>query len=163
MATESGNTPMGTVSFRLGLLGVAQDALYATRLAELDLKPKHVSLLCVLRLRGAGSQMELAGLLGVAPSLVVLLADHLEGLGAIQRVRDPADRRRQSLRLTEAGLRLLDEATEAAAKLDQEIAACLPPADQAALSSALDRLLDLRNGFGRRGDLQTDHVGFFGP
>nr|WP_221379326.1 MarR family transcriptional regulator [Actinoplanes polyasparticus] len=141
MATERAITPMGTVSFRLGLLGVAQDALYASRLASLELKPKHVALLCILRLRAAGSQMELAGLLGVAPSLVVLLADHLEERGAIQRVRDPADRRRQSLRLTEKGLRLLASATEVAAELDEELAAALPAADRAALSTALDRLL----------------------
>jgi DNA-binding MarR family transcriptional regulator len=133
-------TPMGTVTFRLGLVGVAQDALYASRLAALDLKPRHVALLCVLRLRGAESQLELAGLLGVAPSLVVLLADHLEGLGAISRVRDPADRRRQSLRLTEAGTRLLEAATEVAAELDQEIG--LSDADQVVLSGVLDRLLD---------------------
>ncbi|MCY1139445.1 MarR family transcriptional regulator [Actinoplanes sp. Pm04-4] len=140
MATDA-VTPMGTVSFRLGLLGVAQDALYATRLAGLGLKPKHVALLCVLRLRGAESQMELAGLLGVAPSLVVLLADHLEERGAIQRVRDPADRRRQSLRLTETGLRLLASATEVAAQLDEELALSLPAAEQAALNAALDHLL----------------------
>lgn len=133
---------MGTVSFRLGLLGVAQDALYASRLADLDLKPKHVALLCVLRLRGAESQMELAGLLGVAPSLIVLLADHLEERGAVQRVRDPADRRRQSLRLTDTGLHLLAAATEVAAQLDEELAAGLPPAEHAALSAALDHLLN---------------------
>ncbi|WP_250034826.1 MarR family winged helix-turn-helix transcriptional regulator [Paractinoplanes maris] len=144
MATEKPATPMGTVSFRLGLLGVAQDALYSARLTDLDLKPKHVALLCVLRLHGAESQMELARLLGVAPSLVVLLADHLEGLGALHRVRDPADRRRQSLRLTDAGLRLLESATEVAAQLDREIVAGLPAAERAALSNALDRLLPPR-------------------
>jgi len=35
--------------------------------------------------------------MGVAPSLVVALADHLKELEAVQRVRDPADRRRQIL------------------------------------------------------------------
>ncbi len=140
-------TPMETVSFRLGLLGMAQDALYSARLTELDLKPRHVALLSVLRLRGAESQMELAGALRVAPSLIVLLADHLEGRGAVQRVRDPADRRRQRLRLTGEGLRLLDEATAMAADLDGEIVAGLPKADQAALTRILDHLAgDLLTG-----------------
>ena len=132
---------MGTVSFRLGLLGVAQDALYAARLSSLDLKPKHVALLSVLHSPGAASQMELAGLLRVAPSLIVLLADHLETRGAVQRVRDPADRRRQRLRLTDEGRRLLVEATAVAAVLDAEITADLPAADCAALHRILDRLL----------------------
>ncbi|MGK5682862.1 MarR family winged helix-turn-helix transcriptional regulator [Actinoplanes sp. URMC 104] len=141
MATEKPSTPMGTVSFRLGLLGVAQDAQYSARLSALDLKPKHVALLSVLHLQGAESQMELAGMLRVAPSLIVLLADHLEARGAVRRVRDPADRRRQRLRLTDEGRRLLEEATTVAAVLDAEITAGLPATDRAALHRILDRLL----------------------
>lgn len=49
------------------------------------------------------SQQELAATMDVAPSLVVSLADQLESLGAIERVRDPDDRRRQKLSLTEVG------------------------------------------------------------
>ncbi|MFK8844134.1 MarR family winged helix-turn-helix transcriptional regulator [Streptomyces sp. Ac-502] len=76
----------------------------------------------------------------VAPSLVVQLADHLEALGAIERVRDPADRRRQRLTLTEGGSRLLGAAGGLAEALDEELTAPLTPEDRAALSRILERL-----------------------
>ncbi|GAA5079794.1 DNA-binding MarR family transcriptional regulator [Thermocatellispora tengchongensis] len=140
MAKRSARTPVGTVSFRLGVLGAGQEARYAERLADLELKPKHVALLSALRIKGAESQLEVAAVMRVAPSLVVLLADQLEARGAIERVRDPSDRRRQRLHLTEEGVRLLDAATAAAAALDEELTAPLDAADRAALARILERL-----------------------
>ncbi|GAB2606582.1 hypothetical protein Aab01nite_01690 [Paractinoplanes abujensis] len=133
------STPLETLSFRLALLGAAHEAALAARLSTLDLKPKHVTLLSRLRSAGAESQVALAGALGVAPSLVVQLADHLEERGAVQRVRDPADRRRQSLRLTPSGRHLLDAATAAATTVDETLA--LSEADRQALDRILDNLL----------------------
>lgn len=51
--------------------------------------------------------------MGVVPSLVVTLADQLEGLGAIERVRDPDDRRRHRLGLTEEDTRCWPSARHA--------------------------------------------------
>ncbi|GHI35797.1 MarR family winged helix-turn-helix transcriptional regulator [Streptomyces violascens] len=99
-----------SVVFRLGVLGAAATDLFAARIEAHELKPKHVGLMVVLDAGRASSQLEIAGVMGVAPSLVVALADHLEKLGAVQRVRDPADRRRQTLTLTEHGRELLPPA-----------------------------------------------------
>jgi DNA-binding MarR family transcriptional regulator len=76
----------------------------------------------------------------VAPSLVVTLADHLEQIGAIERLRDPADRRRQVLTLTDAGRALLRACLAAARELDAGLTAGLSPADRATLSRILDQL-----------------------
>src|SRR5690349_150552 len=92
-----------TLSFRLGSLGALISDQYAEALAEVGLKPKHVAVLGVLDAGLASSQLEIARLMRVAPSLVVSLADHLEAKGAIRRLRDPADRRRQILSLTDEG------------------------------------------------------------
>ncbi|XVU26622.1 MarR family winged helix-turn-helix transcriptional regulator [Actinoplanes sp. CA-054009] len=140
MATEGPRTPVTNVSFRLGVLGVAQEAQFAAGLAGLELKPKHVAVLSVLRLKGAESQLELAQVMRVAPSLVVLLVDQLEIRGAVRRVRDPADRRKQQVHLTVEGARLLEAATEVSARLDEELISSLSAADRAALSRVLDRL-----------------------
>nr|BFD81783.1 hypothetical protein StreXyl84_11840 [Streptomyces sp. Xyl84] len=140
MVEREARSPVNTVTFRLGVLGAWQEARYTERLAVLDLKPKHVALLSVLRIKGAESQLELAGVMRVAPSLVVQLADHLETLGAIKRVRDPADRRRQRLTLTDDGNRLLDTAHGLAEALDGELTEPLDPRDRAALSRLLERL-----------------------
>src|SRR5438445_4536111 len=96
-----------TAAFGLGTVGVLVAQRFADLIAPLDLKPKHVGLLTLLAAGGATSQLDLARTMGVAPSLVVRLADHLEQLSAILRVRAPEDRRRQILSLTDRGRDLL--------------------------------------------------------
>lgn len=130
-----------TVAFRLGVLGALMSDRTAAAMAPLDLKPKHVGLLSVLDAGGAASQLDVARTLRVAPSLVVSLADHLERLGAIQRVRDAEDRRRQVLTLTAAGRELLRSCLAAAQALDAELVANLGTADRAALTRILDQLV----------------------
>ncbi|MCX4451144.1 MarR family winged helix-turn-helix transcriptional regulator [Streptomyces sp. NPDC058369] len=129
-----------TLSFRLGTLGAMVADQYAQALAELGLKPKHVGVLGVLDAGLAASQLEIARLMRVAPSLVVSLADHLESKGAIKRLRDPEDRRRQILSLTEEGRELLGQCTAKSLALDARLDAGLTAPQQTALREALGRL-----------------------
>ncbi len=126
-----------TVVFRLGTLGSMATDRFAAAITDLDLKPKHVGVLVALDHGVAASQQDLAVRLGVAPSLVVALADHLEGLGTVRRERDPDDRRRQVLTLTDHGRELLAEATSRAQRLDREFTHALSAAQRSALRSAL--------------------------
>ncbi|GAA4569100.1 MarR family winged helix-turn-helix transcriptional regulator [Planotetraspora kaengkrachanensis] len=129
-----------TVVFRLGTLGALAGDRFAEKIEVYDLKVKHVGLMTVLSLGPAVSQQDLAAKMGVAPSLVVSLADHLETLGAVQRVRDPQDRRRQVLTLTAHGRDLLDKCATEARALDEEFTAALAPDQVAALRQALSVL-----------------------
>ncbi|MFG3056375.1 MarR family winged helix-turn-helix transcriptional regulator [Kitasatospora sp. NPDC048239] len=126
-----------SVVFRLGTLGSVVTARFTTALAELGLKPKHVGVLVALDSGAPPSQQELARTMAVAPSLVVALADHLEQVGAVDRVRDPADRRRQVLALTDTGRSLLAECTALAHGLDEELTASLTAPDREALRRTL--------------------------
>ncbi|MFB7476223.1 MarR family winged helix-turn-helix transcriptional regulator [Kitasatospora sp. NPDC056184] len=123
--------------FRLGTLGSLATARFSAAIESRGLKPKHVGLLAALSGGAASSQLELSRVMGVAPSLVVSLADQLEGMGALRRVRDPADRRRQTLVLTDSGHALLAECTALAQGLDAELAAALTPEEGEALRRAL--------------------------
>jgi DNA-binding MarR family transcriptional regulator len=114
-----------TLTFRLGALGSRVADRFVAAVARYDVKPKHVGLLVAIDASGPASQLELARVLRVAPSLVVQLADHLVALGAIERSRDAKDRRRQYLLLTAAGRRLLTACGEAARQVDEELAAGL--------------------------------------
>ncbi|MGW5355931.1 MarR family winged helix-turn-helix transcriptional regulator [Streptomyces sp. NPDC004031] len=127
-----------SVVFRLGVLGSIAADLFAARVAEHGLKPKHVGLMVLLDSGRASSQLEVAGVMGVAPSLVVALADRLQELGAVERVRDPADRRRQILGLTPQGRELLALCGELAHAADADFAAALTPAERARLGDLLD-------------------------
>jgi DNA-binding MarR family transcriptional regulator len=68
--------------------------------------------------------------------------DRLEAAGLVQRSLDPADRRSFRVRLTDEGLRVVDEAlTEHAANLAR-LAAPLSSEDAAMLAATLRKLLD---------------------
>ncbi|MGW1894433.1 MarR family winged helix-turn-helix transcriptional regulator [Streptomyces sp. NPDC002004] len=126
-----------TLVFRLGTVGAVASDRFAGKLADRGLRPKHVGLMNALSRGAAASQQELAALLGVAPSLVVALADQLEELGALARTRDPQDRRRQVLSLTGHGRALLRDCLAQARALDEELAAPLTPEQRRALHQAL--------------------------
>lgn len=129
-----------SVAFHLGMLGTIATDRFAARLEKIELKPKQVGLMLVLQAGLASSQLEIAKVMGVAPSLVVMFADHLEELGAIKRVRDPEDRRRQLLSLTDKGKVLLYECAGIAKSIDQEIAADLSKEERAALVTLLGKI-----------------------
>ncbi|MFD0691471.1 MarR family winged helix-turn-helix transcriptional regulator [Actinomadura fibrosa] len=130
----------GTLTFQLMTLGAVAADRFAAALAPLDLKPRHAALMAVVGRGLAASQLEVAAHLGVVPSLVVALADHLVRLGAVERIRDPRDRRRQVLLLTQHGHRLLERCAAAARSVDEELAARLPASERAAFTRSLGAL-----------------------
>ncbi|MEV0270684.1 MarR family transcriptional regulator [Hamadaea sp. NPDC050747] len=134
-----------TVTFRLGTLGALVTERFTARLADLDLKPKHVGVLTALAAGPPASQQELAGLMGVAPSLLVALADHLEAIGAIARTRDAGDRRRMVLTLTARGRKLLAKCGALAQDFDAELTGSLT-ADQRGQLADLLGVLAAENG-----------------
>jgi DNA-binding MarR family transcriptional regulator len=130
----------GTLAFRLGVVGTVVANRFGEHIVELGLKPKHAGLLVALSAGAGASQQELAQRMGVAPSLVVTLADHLEGMGAIERVRDAADRRRQNLALTDRGRDLLVRCARISEKVGDELTAGLDEADRERLSRLLGKV-----------------------
>ncbi|MGW4380152.1 MarR family winged helix-turn-helix transcriptional regulator [Kitasatospora sp. NPDC004531] len=129
-----------TVVFNLGTLGALASERFAARVEALGIKPKHAGLLAALDAGSAASQQELATRLGVAPSLIVALADQLQELGAVERVRDPEDRRRQVLTLTPAGRHLLARCAEAAEAADGDLTAGLTQTQRTTLTRHLRTL-----------------------
>ena len=129
-----------TTTFRLGALGAAATDRFATGIARLGLKPKHVAVLTALRTAPPASQLDLAHRLGVAPSAMVALADGLESLGAVERVHDPADRRRQLLHLTTHGLDLLAQCDAVAVDIDNQLRLTLGPQSFDQLTASLAKL-----------------------
>lgn len=141
-----GATPRGavteTTTFRLGTLGVLVTARFAEKIGGRGVRPKHVGLLAAIEAGVAGSQLELARALGVAPSVVVAHVDDLEGLGALRRVRDQDDRRRQNLVLTPDGRALLEGCAAAAREVDAEVTAELDEAQRVSLRELLGVMAD---------------------
>ncbi len=131
---------------RLGpLLGRAHEAhrrLSLEALAPLGLSPKAFGALAVLDAEGSLSQRRLGERQGIDRTTAVAVVDELERLGAVERRRDPDDRRAYSLHITGRGRRLLVRARTAVASAEQAFLAPLPDSDRAQLKASLRTLID---------------------
>jgi DNA-binding MarR family transcriptional regulator len=83
----------------------------------------------------------LAELLEVTKQAASRLSDDMEKHGFIERVADPADRRRQRLRLTATGRRVRKRALGVSEAIEAELAAAVGADDVAALRRALIALV----------------------
>jgi MarR family transcriptional regulator, lower aerobic nicotinate degradation pathway regulator len=108
-----------------------------SKLAELDLRPRHLIALTLLRDHGERSQADLAGLLRIDRTNLVGLLNDLEALGLIERRRAREDRRRHTVVLTTPGRRRLAEAEFALAAVEGDVLAALDADQRAALYTLL--------------------------
>ena len=131
---------------RLGpLLGRAHDAhrrLSLQALAPLGLGVKAVGAMTVLEAEGPLSQRRLAERQGIDRTTMVAVVDELERLGAVERRRDPDDRRAHALLLTAQGRRLLARARTAVAGAEEAFLSPLPAAERQRLREALRTLIE---------------------
>ncbi len=96
-----------------------------------------------LRGQGSPSLGELARQVQLSPSTVVGIIDRLEDRALVQRSRDPVDRRRIQLTITEAGRNLLDAGPRSLQAALITRFERLPEADQQCMLAALGQLTDL--------------------
>ena len=88
------------------------------------------------------SQRRLAERQGIDRTTAVAVVDQLERLRAVERRRDPADRRAHALHVTPRGTRLLARGRSAIANAEQAFMAPLPAAEQERLKQALRALIE---------------------
>ena len=86
------------------------------------------------------TQRELADVLGLDPSQVVLLVDELTAAGLVERRPDPADRRTRLVVATAAGRRVRGLAGTATAAAVESPMALLDEADRQVLRELLTRI-----------------------
>jgi DNA-binding MarR family transcriptional regulator len=87
------------------------------------------------------SQQDLSRLLNLDPTTVVSVIDEMERNRHVERRRDPADRRRYHLYLTESGREALIEADRVAGETETGFFAALGDAETSALRDMLARML----------------------
>ena len=130
---------------RLGpLLGRAHEAhraATAEALGRFGLSPKGFGALAVLEEEGPLSQHRLAERQGIDRTTMVAVIDELERAGAVERRRDPLDRRRYALHLTAAGRDVLAQATGVIVAAEDQFLEPLPAGDRERLRAMLRALI----------------------
>jgi DNA-binding MarR family transcriptional regulator len=111
-------------------------------LAPFRIDSKDFGALRVLAHREPTSQLQAAQTLGIDRTTMVTRLDALERKGVVSRRPDPADRRRNVVELTDAGLRAYEQAEEAFAEAEAEFLAVLSPSAAAQLRRALRALIE---------------------
>jgi MarR family transcriptional regulator, lower aerobic nicotinate degradation pathway regulator len=106
-------------------------------LAALELRPRHLLTLTVLRDSGGCTQQALAAQLSIDRTNLVGLLNELETEALIERRRSPEDRRRHIVEVTPAGRELLAKAEFALAAVEDEVLAALDTSQREALYQLL--------------------------
>lgn len=109
-------------------------------LSEIGLRAPEYAILHQLYEAGPISQQALGRALRIHASNLVALIDELEADGSVIRRRDPDDRRRYLLELTDDGLRRLARAETAARGAEAEMLAPLTAAERERLCAYLEKL-----------------------
>lgn len=112
-----------------------------SKLATLDLRPRHLVALTLLRDLGESAQADLAGTLQMDRTNLVGLLNELETAGLIARRRSAQDRRRHTVKLTQHGHDRLAKADLALAAVEAEVLAALEPRQRAELYRLLQQVV----------------------
>ena len=133
---------LGHIGYLAVRFGQRAQRQFERAMAELDLRPQDYDFLSVIAESGPLSQREAATTLGVDPTRIVALADHLQERHLVARTIDPADRRRNLVTLTPGGQDLVRRAADVAAGVEAELVRELAPAERDALRSLLRRTVE---------------------
>ncbi|MGC4814333.1 MarR family winged helix-turn-helix transcriptional regulator [Micromonospora sp. DT228] len=144
MDTAAPQSPAGLRTTPTWLLN--QTASHATRLltegfAAHDLRGYHYRLLTALSEDGPASQADLGRRCGIDRSDVVAAINDLAGRGLVLRAPDPADRRRNVISVTDAGVTEARRLGETLDRVQRDLLAPLSSTEREQLTRLLTRLL----------------------
>lgn len=103
---------------------------------------KQLATLAQLRDRGELPQQLLCDVLHTTQNTVVAWLNELEGAGLVARIRDPDDRRKHNVAITEAGITALDAAEREMRRIEDDVLAGLTADERAQLRKLLAKALD---------------------
>jgi DNA-binding MarR family transcriptional regulator len=131
-----------TTAFLLTQLGTHAAFEFAKRLAAIDLAPPHAGILRAIGASTGMSQQELAKMLTMQPSRLVVLVDELEAKGLVERRDSRDDRRVYALQLTAKGRRALENVTRISLEHDEAMCRALSETERQQLTVLLQRIAD---------------------
>jgi DNA-binding MarR family transcriptional regulator len=139
-AEPAGNCLMGNLGWMLDQANHALGSEIAGALAPLGLGHRGY---CVLQaaMDAELTQTELAGMIGLDKTTMVVTVDDLESKGYAERIASPTDRRARVIRVTQAGRAKVAEGLEIVRHVQDEVLDSLPETDREAFVAALMKLV----------------------
>jgi DNA-binding MarR family transcriptional regulator len=132
------DTSPGTVVMLLRLAKVIHKSSTEERLG---IKLRQLMLLSYLRAGAPALQQQLCEALWLDANNCVLLLNEMEDMGYVERRRDPADRRRHVVEITDEGRIALERAERAQETIGDELLSALSDEERATLRSLLSRVI----------------------
>jgi DNA-binding MarR family transcriptional regulator len=114
---------------------------YCTATDAYDLTPAHVEVLRLVQRGEASTVGTLAERSHVTPPVMTALVETLTVRGYIERLPDPADRRRARLALTDSGQRVTDELVVIRQHVNDALAALLTEQERHLLETLLRKII----------------------
>lgn len=141
-AEDSQDEPRNSLGLMLALLG--REAMRQLRDAHAahGLTPRQFHILSLLHDRGPLAQTELAAETDTAASVLVTQLNPLEAEQLVARTRDPRDRRRHVVMLTDTGSQVLRAAAAAQHEVEDRIFSSLDKGQRGRLTELLMRVRD---------------------
>jgi DNA-binding MarR family transcriptional regulator len=142
-ADAAGSCLMGNLGWMLDQANHALGCEVAAALAPLDLGQRGF---CVLSAAVDTdlTQTELAGLIGLDKTTMVVTVDDLERKGLAERIPSPTDRRARVIKVTDAGRAKVAEGQQIVLGVQNDVLEALPPSERATFVGALMRLVSGR-------------------
>ena len=135
-------TPAALASDLCWLLSRASHALMTESTAALEqsgISPREHAVLAAA-MTGAHTQIELARIVGLDKTTMVVTVDALEAAGLAERRPSTSDRRARVVAVTKAGARKVREAEAILQRVRDDVLSILDPAQREAFLSALSQL-----------------------
>ncbi len=116
--------------------------IFVERCGEFNLTPSQYGALCALHAYPGIDQIALGRLIGLDRSTVGLVIRLLGARELLDREVNDEDKRRMRLRLSPAGMRLLEEVAPVAERVQEEVLSGLPKAKRAAFLALLREFVE---------------------
>ncbi len=126
--------------------------IYTAEVGDGGPTPRQFAVLVTIYQNPGLSQTELSERTGIDRSTIADMLNRLHRRGLIERRRPPNDARVRLLRITEAGVALLESAVSGVDRAQQRILETLPPEDRPVAMRCLRRLAGLPDEIANGGD-----------
>jgi DNA-binding MarR family transcriptional regulator len=129
------------ISFVVWRMAILLRRRGATQLARLGIGAHHYAILCCLETRGTCCQKAISEQTGIDCAHLIFPLDDLLARELVGREVDDADRRRDDIRLTAAGSRILERAERILNAVEDELLMDLSAQERAALGELAERVI----------------------